>query len=152
MIVQHSTRLILMKSLMEFNIGTNQCCTTHFAESLVESEGIEANISLEEERLDHPFGVEFFLWLPVTDHTAPTEDQLDFGVMAIEQFVALNKKIYVHCKNGHGRSPTLVAAYLIKTGKTPQEAEAFIKEKRPSMHLEDEQRQALETFFQTLQS
>ncbi|MBI5023032.1 MAG: hypothetical protein HZC05_02605 [Candidatus Magasanikbacteria bacterium] len=45
-------------------IGTNQCCQTHFDEKL-RKEGITANISLEEERIDAPFGVEFFIWIPI---------------------------------------------------------------------------------------
>lgn len=126
-------------------IGTNQCCRTHFDEKL-KKEGITADISLEENRLDAPFGVDFYIWMPVQDHTAPSPDQLDFGVMALNKFVSVGKKVYVHCKNGHGRAPTLVAAYLVSKGKSPGEAEAFVKSKRPSIHLEEQQRQALRNF------
>jgi len=59
----------------------------------------------------------------------------------------MKKKVYVHCQNGHGRAPTLVAAYLIRQGKTPMEAIEFIKSKRPTIHLEEVQISALETFF-----
>lgn len=126
-------------------IGTNQCCQTHFEETLTQ-DGVSADISLEEDRLDAPFGVEFYVWIPVKNHSAPTRDQLEFGVSVLEKIIAMKKKVYVHCKNGHGRAPTLVAAYLVRKGKSPEEAEAFIKSKRPSMHLEDTQRQALEEF------
>lgn len=126
-------------------IGTNFCCTTHFEEKLVQ-EGITADISLEEERVDAPIGAEFYVWIPVKDKTAPTPDQLKFGVSTIERFVAMGKKVYVHCKNGHGRAPTLVGAYLIKRGMTPEEAETFLKERRPSVHLEEVQRKALQDF------
>lgn len=126
-------------------IGTNQCCQTHFDQQL-KTEGITANISLEENRIDAPFGVEFYVWVPVKNHMAPTPDQLEFGVAVLQKLVAMNKKVYVHCQNGHGRAPTLVAAYLVKNGKNPQEAEAFIKTKRPSIHLEEVQRKALQDF------
>lgn len=126
-------------------IGTNQCCQTHFDERLIK-DGVTADISLEEERIDAPFGVEFYIWIPVKNYAAPTRDQLEFGVSVLEQLVKMNKKVYVHCKNGHGRAPTLVAAYLIKKGKSPEEAEAFIKSKRPTIHLEEVQRQALRDF------
>lgn len=126
-------------------IGTNLCCHTHFDEKL-RKEGITVDISLEEERLDFPLGVDFYIWMPVKDHTAPKPEQLEFGVYILEKLVAMGKKIYVHCKNGHGRAPTLVAAYLIKKGKSPIEAEEFIKSKRQSIHLEDIQRRALEDF------
>lgn len=126
-------------------IGTNQCCQTHFEEKL-KKEGIETNISLEEERVDAPFGVDFSVWIPVKDQAAPTPDQLEFGVSVLEKLVAMQKKVYVHCKNGHGRAPTLVAAYLIRKGKNPEEAEVFIKSKRAAIHLQDVQRAALREF------
>lgn len=128
-------------------IGTNQCCETHFNEELLK-EGISADISLEEERLDAPFGVEFYVWMAVKDHTPPSPDQIDFGVAALQKLEALGRKIYVHCKNGHGRANTLVAAYLIRKGKTPEEAEAFVKKQRPVTHLRDVQREALRKFAQ----
>lgn len=126
-------------------IGTNQCCQTHFDQKL-KQQNITADISLEEDRLDAPFGVDFYIWIPVQNHTAPKQEQLEFGVSVLEKLVSMGKKVYVHCRNGHGRAPTLVAAYLIKKGKSATESEAFIKSKRPTMHLEDVQRQALEDF------
>lgn len=126
-------------------IGTNQCCQTHFDEQL-KKENIEADISLEENRIDAPFGVQFYIWIPIKDHAAPTKEQLNFGVSTLEKFVKMEKKIYVHCKNGHGRAPTLVAAYLIKKGKSIDEALTIIKAKRSSIHLEETQREALNEF------
>jgi len=76
----------------------------------------------------------------------PTSDQLEFGVSVLEKLVLMGKKVYVHCKNGHGRAPTLVAAYLVKNGKTPEEAEMFVKAKRPPVHLEEIQREAIRNF------
>lgn len=130
-------------------IGTNQCCQTHFDEKL-KQEGVEVDISLEEERVDAPFGVEFYIWIPVKNHTAPTHDQLDFGVATLEKLVNMKKKIYVHCQNGHGRAPTMVAAYLVKKGETVDEVINFIKDKRPTIHLEQIQKNALEEFSKHL--
>lgn len=123
-------------------IGNNQCCQTHFDEKL-KQENIEADVSLEEEGVDTPFGVQFYIWIPIKNHTTPTQEQLDFGVSVLEKLVSMKKKIYVHCQNGHGRAPTLVAAYFIKQGKSPNEAIAFLKAKRPTMHLEETQTRAL---------
>ncbi len=130
-------------------IGTNQCCQTHFDEKLLK-EGITVNISLEDDRLDSPFGVEFYVWIPVKNHNPLTDDQLEFGVSAIKKMVAMGKKIYVHCQNGHGRAPTLVAAYLVEKGSSLEEAEDFIKSKRPTIHLEDTQRASLQNFSRGL--
>ncbi|GIW66501.1 MAG: hypothetical protein KatS3mg095_0399 [Candidatus Parcubacteria bacterium] len=130
-------------------IGTNQCCQTHFEEKLLK-EGITADISLEEERIDSPFGVEIYVWIPVKDQTPPTQDQLQFGVFVLEKLIAMKKKVYIHCRNGHGRAPTLVAAYLIKNrAMTVNEALEFIKTKRPSIHLSDLQIKALDNFAKT---
>ena len=130
-------------------IGTNQCCQTHFEEELLHA-GISANISLEDERIDAPFGVDFYLWIPVKNHTPPTPDQFEFGVSALQKMVAMGKKIYTHCKNGHGRAPTLVAAYLMTKGKSVDEAISFIKSRRPSIHLQNSQKEALQIFAQSL--
>lgn len=125
--------------------GTNQCCTTGLLEVL-RKEGITADISLEAEKLDHPFGVDMYVWLPTHDETPPSTDQLSFGVQTLKELVRQKRKVYVHCKNGHGRTSTLIAAYFIEQGKTVDEAIALIKEKRPGIHLQSNQRQALETF------
>ena len=130
-------------------IGTNQCCQTHFDEKL-KSEGIRADMSLEEDRVDAPFGVEFYVWIPIVNHAAPTSDQFKFGIAVIEKWIDLGKKMYIHCKNGHGRAPTMVAAYLIKKGKLVDEAISLIASKRPSMHLEDVQKAALVEFSKKL--
>lgn len=120
-------------------IGTNMCCQLDFDKELL-SKGIEADISLEEDRSDTPFGVNFYLWLPTKDQTSPTKEQTKVGIEAIKNLVDLNKKIYLHCKNGHGRAPTLFAAYLIKEeGMKPEEAIEFIKNKRPVVHLSEAQ-------------
>lgn len=132
-------------------IGTNQCCQTHFDEKL-KQEGITADISLEEERVDAPFGIEMYIWIPIKNHTAPTPEQLDFAVATIEKLVAMGKKIYVHCQNGHGRAPTVVAAYFIKKGIGVDEAIEFVKSKRPTIHLEEIQKKGLINFSKNLKS
>ncbi len=126
-------------------VGNNLCCQNHFDEKL-RTEGLEADLSLEETKIDAPFGAKYYLWLPLPDHTAPTPEQLDLGVTFLQKMVALGKKTYVHCQHGHGRAPTLVAAYLIKQGKTAQEAMDFVKSKRPSIHLDQPQVDALIAF------
>lgn len=126
-------------------IGTNQCCQTHFDDKLREA-GIEADISLEQERIDAPMGIKFYFWLPVKNYEAPTADQFDLGVAILKNLVAKKTKVYVHCQNGHGRAPLLVAAYLVSQGKTPDEALAVIQSARPAIHLNDLQKQALMDF------
>jgi protein-tyrosine phosphatase len=88
-----------------------------------------------------------YTWIPVVDGHAPTKEQLDLGTAIINQAVKNEKKIYVHCKNGHGRSPTLVAAYLVKyKGFQVGQAVELIKKARPEVHIEDTQLKALMGF------
>ena len=125
--------------------GTNQCCALGLAEVL-KKEGITADISLEDVRLDHPFGVEMYLWLPTRNNTPPSPDQLRLGVQTLIELVRQKRKVYVHCKNGHGRTSTLLAAYFIARGKTVDEAIDIIKKGRSEIHLQDSQMKGLEDF------
>lgn len=129
-------------------LGSNMCCGHHF--SKLEDLGIAADIDLEEEKSERPRDLQIYLWLPVKDHTAPTQTQLATGAAAIDKVVEAGKKVYVHCRSGHGRAPTMVAAYFILTGKKPAEAFKIVKEKRPEVHLEEVQFQALEVFWKKL--
>ena len=52
----------------------------------------------------------------------------------------------MHCKRGHGRSPTLVAAYFIMEGLKTNEAIKKIRNKRPTIHLTLSQIKALKMF------
>lgn len=126
-------------------VGTNFCCQVHFEESLLD-DGVRANISLENTRIDQPWGVDFFLWLPTVDGEAPDQEKLELGAKFIDGLVEKKVKMYIHCQNGHGRAPTLTAAYFIHKGKGVDEAINIIKEKRPEIHINERQRSALEEF------
>lgn len=124
-------------------IGTNECCQKkEFAKALLKK-GIKADISLEEDKIDIAFGVKYYLWLPVKDHTSPTPFQFKIGISMIEQLVKAKKKVYVHCRKGHGRAPTLVVAYLITQGMELKQAIDFVKSKRPEIHFRPVQKAAL---------
>lgn len=134
----------------EIFIGSDLCkglwCPIH-SEVFVKL-GIAAEINLEIERDETPTpGVDAYLWLPTPDNQAPSMNQLMLGSAAICEMVRINKKVYVHCKMGHGRSPTVVAAYLIRYEQMGVEkAIETIKIKRPEIHLEEVQKQALAAF------
>ena len=132
-------------------LGTNQCCQIHFKKELL-NKGIKADISLEKERIDAPFGVDYYLWLPVKDHTAPTLKQLKIGAKFIDNLTANKIKAYIHCQRGHGRAPTLVAAYLIFKEQSIQESIKFIKKKRPSIHPNKTQINALKRFKKVIKN
>lgn len=126
-------------------LGTNGCCVSHFEKDLVDM-GVHADISLEQERLDAAEGAKYFLWLPTKDHTAPSMAALRTGTHTMKELVEAGEKIYVHCRNGHGRGPTLVIAYFILMGQDFETAHAFVKEKRPVIHLDVVQVERLKEF------
>lgn len=129
-------------------LGTNLCCSAIPHIKILLDHGIKADIDLEEERQEQISGVDTYLWLPVKDQQAPTQEQLDTGVAVIDSLVKNNKKVYIHCKNGHGRSPTLLAAYFISQGLEINETIEKIKSKRPQVHLREIQIEALNIFKQ----
>ncbi len=130
-------------------VGTNACCTTHFKKVLIRK-GIRADISLEDKRIDQPWGVSYFLWLPTKNHAAPALAQLRIGASVLDTLIKNKIKTYVHCLHGHGRAPTLVAAYLIAQGMTVQKAIALIRKKRPIVHFEKVQIAALRKFARSV--
>ena len=128
-------------------VGTNQCCTAGLSEVL-QKEGITSDVSLEGEQLDQPYGVLQYVWIPTVDHDIPTDEQLAFGVATLESLVQAGQKIYLHCKNGHGRSSTFLCAYLLKTrGMTPEQALQFIQLHRPSAHMQPCQKELLQKYY-----
>jgi len=149
--MRHPRKLILEYSRITkyVYIGNNKCCEPDFADPLLKK-GIKADISLEDIRVDSPFGISFYLWLPVKDHQSPTFEQLFVGANFIKNLVKGRIKCYVHCRHGHGRAPTLVAAYLILEGMEVNEAIRFIKEKRSTIHLNSIQITALRNFKKKL--
>ncbi|MBI2024868.1 MAG: dual specificity protein phosphatase family protein [Candidatus Harrisonbacteria bacterium] len=129
-------------------IGTNLCCTTHFNKALLKK-GIHADLSLEEKKIDAPFGAEFYLWIPVKNHLPPTPKQFSIGVAFIHHVLKSGEKIYVHCEHGHGRAPTLVAAYLALNNKlSAEKAVELIKIKRSRAHPNNKQIAAVKRFVQ----
>lgn len=127
-------------------IGTNACCAEHFKIGLLD-QGVTCDISLEGEMLDQPFGIDCFLWLPTTDHTAPSMHNTTVGAAALDEMLKQGRKVYIHCKNGHGRGPTFYAAYLVlKRGMDWHTAREAIRASRPEAHLDPLQ----EAFLQNL--
>jgi protein-tyrosine phosphatase len=129
-------------------IGSDLCkgsvCPIHGPEFKKLGVCVEVNLSAEKKETP-PDDIDSYTWMPVVDGYAPTPDQLDMGTSIIDKAVTNDKTVYVHCRNGHGRSPTLVAAYLIKyKGMSVDEAIDYIAKKRPEIHIEKTQKKALE--------
>lgn len=145
-------QFIYSKILENLYLGSDFCqagvCLLHAEEFKKLGVFVEINLSREENEIP-PENIESYLWLPVADGGAPTVGQLDMGTAVIDEALLNGRPVYVHCKNGHGRSPTLIASYLIRyQGKSVDEAIAFIQSKRNEIHVEWEQRKALEKYLE----
>lgn len=131
-------------------IGSDLCkgavCPIHGPEFNALGILVELNLSVEKKEIP-PDGIDIYSWIPVADGYPPTEDQMDIGTGIINEAVSKGKNVYVHCQNGHARSPTMVAAYLVRyKGMTVKDALKLIKEKRPEVHPEVNQIAALNEF------
>ena len=145
-IVQHGKPMFEYSQITpQIFLGTDMCCQPHFKKELLDK-GVTADISLRGKHIDTPFGVKYFLWLPTKDKHASSQQQLLLGATTIDTLVRQKVKMYVHCKAGHGRSPTLVAAYFVLKGKSAKDALAAVRKKRQGIHPTASQIKALAKF------
>lgn len=130
--------------------GNNFCCLTHFKKELL-LKGIRADISFELERLDNPQGVDYFFWFPWEEDTAPKRKLVNIAFGVLDHLMENKVKTYIHCKNGHGRTSTFLAAYFIyKKGLNADEALELVRAKRPSMHINQVQKAFLKEYSLSL--
>ena len=84
---------------------------------------------------------------PVRDHYPPTQEQTEEILEFIEQMKNEERKTFVHCHAGVGRTGTILHAYFLKQGLSLAEAEAKVKERRiQCMLISDEQKKFLRVF------
>jgi dual specificity MAP kinase phosphatase len=71
-----------------------------------------------------------YLHLPTVDNTPPPLDTLVRGADFVAKEIKAGGKVYIHCRQGLGRGPTMTIAYLISTGLTFEDAFALVKKVR----------------------
>lgn len=71
-----------------------------------------------------------YLHLPTVDNTAPPLEILIKGAEFIDREIKNGGTVYVHCRQGLGRGPTIAMAYLEKLGLTYEDAYAKIRKVR----------------------
>jgi protein-tyrosine phosphatase len=84
-----------------------------------------------------------YLHLPTIDNTPPPMEDLIKGADFIDQEIKHGGKVYIHCRQGLGRGPTMTLAYLLKKGLTFDDALAMVKGVRPFIDPRPEQIQRL---------
>ena len=83
----------------------------------------------------------------VPDVTVPDETVLTDAVAWIEDQIAEDRTVLVHCAKGRGRSATVLAAYLMKTdGMSFESVRDLLESKRALVKLEDRHRRVLESW------
>lgn len=71
-----------------------------------------------------------YLHLPTPDMTAVSLENLRKGALFIQKEIESGGRVYVHCRAGEGRGPSMAIAYLISTGLTYDDAFAQVKKVR----------------------
>lgn len=71
-----------------------------------------------------------YLHLPTPDNTPPSLDVLIKGADFADKEIKSGGKVYVHCRQGLGRGPTMAIAYLLKTGLTVEDSLNLIRKVR----------------------
>ncbi len=91
--------------------------------------GITAFIDLTEPKEMFPYaslfkgmGVEYRRFPILDDHVPNDPRQMAEILDAIDAAMAAERKVYVHCQGGAGRTGTVVACWLQRHGRTPGEA------------------------------
>ncbi len=112
-------------------------------------EGIDLLVSLTEDPVRRDWinnaGL-LSLHFPVVDMEAPTQEQLDECLAALEGALAHNMGVCVHCGAGLGRTGVILACYFITKNLTAQNAIARVRRLRPGSIETDEQVQAVVEF------
>ena len=92
--------------------------------------------------MDEPSGIEEYkaaglnaLWLPTIGGQPPELEQVKQFLVFAEPLIAKNHPVVVHCTSGNRRTGTLLAAYLISRGESPESAIAKVQTARPTAEL-----------------
>jgi len=117
--------------------------------AFLKAEGVTVIISLLETPLNLPeyraAGFEAH-HVPVEDFQAPSLEQIAEACTLIEQALARNQKVLVHCNAGIGRTGTLLACFLVHAGASVEPAIERVRTERPLSLETREQEQAVRDY------
>jgi atypical dual specificity phosphatase len=113
------------------------------------TQGIDVLVSLTEDPLRRDWVNEAGLLVvhePVEDMEAPTQEQIERCVSAIDRGLDQNMGVAVHCTAGLGRTGVVLACHLVARGMSADNAIARVRRLRPGSVETDEQALAVEEF------
>jgi len=94
--------------------------------------GVTAVVNMRTNSIHKDFNFKDFkyLHLPTPDLTAPSIESLKKGTKFIKSEIVKGGKVYIHCRGGEGRGPSMIIAYLMSTGLTYEDAFMQVKKVR----------------------
>jgi protein-tyrosine phosphatase len=102
--------------------------------ALLAAAGVGAVVDLRAEGRDDPSALAArairFLHLPTEDHCALAQADMDAGAAFVRGELEAGRRVLVHCREGIGRSVTLMLCVLVDGGAEPLEAMGTIKAHR----------------------
>jgi protein-tyrosine phosphatase len=119
-----------------------------FGKQKLELWGINSsvNMRIEFDDVAHNVALVNHCHLPTDDGYAPTLAQMQTGVNFIHQKVTAGSKVYIHCRSGIGRAPTMAIAYFVSQGYTLSDAVKLIEKSRPFIQVTQHQIEQLMLF------
>jgi len=88
--------------------------------------------------------------VPMTDRAPPTQKQLKQAVDWVMGELAGDRKVYVHCQSGVGRSVCVACAVLMRMGYGLPEAYDAVRRKRPEAVVSEKQVESLQRYATSL--
>lgn len=113
------------------------------AYSLFRLWGIKAVVNMRRVKDIDPPKDFYILQLKTQDWSPPSINDLSLGVKFIDRHISSGRGVYVHCRLGEGRGPSMAVAYLIYKGMTAEEAINLIRLRRPTVTINKRQRKRL---------
>lgn len=101
-------------------LATGHAPMSYEALDAIRAQGVSAIVNLCGEfcdlhQVEEEAGFEVY-YLPIADECAPDLAAMEKALDWLDEALYLNKKVLVHCRLGHGRTGTFIAAYLLRRG------------------------------------